>query len=102
MLPLVNAGGCQKPINMSGELLISNYPNPFSGSTVISFKTDGGHTLVQIMDASGKVIANLTDKEYTAGTYSVVFESGLLPAGVYYARLQNMATQQVRAMIKVK
>ncbi len=102
MLPLINAGGCQKPINMSGELLISNYPNPFSGSTVISFKTDGGHTLVQIMDASGKVIANLTDKEYTAGTYSVVFESGLLPAGVYYARLQNMAVQQVRAMIKVK
>ena len=102
LLPLVNAGGCQKPINLSGELLISNYPNPFTGSTVITFKTDGGHTLVQIMDTSGKVITTLTDKEYTAGTYSIVFDSGLMPSGVYYARLQNMATQQVRAMLKAK
>lgn len=102
LLPLVNAGGCQKPINLSGELLISNYPNPFTGSTVITFKTDGGHTLVQIMDTSGKVITTLTDKEYTAGTYSIVFDSGLMPSGVYYARLQNMATQQVHAMLKAK
>ena len=102
LLPLVNAGGCQKPINLSGEQLISNYPNPFSSSTVISFKTDGGHTLVQIMDTSGKVITTLTDKTYTAGTYSIVFDSGLLPSGVYYARLQNLATQQVRAMLKMK
>lgn len=102
LLPLVNAGGCQKPINLSGESLVSNYPNPFTGSTVITFKTDGGHTLVQIMDTSGKVITTLTDKEYTAGTYSIVFDSGLMPSGVYYARLQNMATQQVRAMLKAK
>ncbi len=102
LLPLVNAGGCQKPINLSGESLVSNYPNPFTSSTVITFKTDGGHTLIQIMDTSGKVISTLTDKEYTAGTYSVVFDSGLLPSGVYYARLQNMATQQVRTMLKAK
>jgi hypothetical protein len=54
------------------------------------------------MDTSGKVIRTLTDKTYTAGTYSIVFDSGLLPSGVYYARLQNMATQQVRAMLKMK
>lgn len=102
MLPLVNAGGCQKPINLSGESLVSNYPNPFTSSTVITFKTNGGHTLLQIMDTSGKVIATLTDKEYAAGTYSMVFDSGMLPSGIYYARLQNLATQQVRTMIKVK
>ncbi|MDP1810617.1 MAG: DUF1501 domain-containing protein [Sediminibacterium sp.] len=102
VLPLVNASGCKKPINLSGELLISNYPNPFASSTVITFKTEGGHTLIQIIDTMGKVIANLADKEYTAGTYSVVFESGLLPPGVYYARLQNMATQQVRSMLKMR
>ena len=102
VLPLVNASGCKKPINLSGELLISNYPNPFASSTVITFKTEGGHTLIQIIDTMGKVIANLADKEYTAGTYSVVFESGLLSPGVYYARLQNMATQQVRSMLKMR
>jgi uncharacterized protein (DUF1501 family) len=101
-LPVVNGGGCKKAVNLSGETLISNYPNPFSSSTVITFKTEGGHTLVQILDTTGRVITNLTDKEYTAGTYTVVFNGDWLPTGVYYARLQNMATQQVRAMIKAR
>ena len=101
-LPLVNIAGCKKAVNLSGESLISNYPNPFTTSTVISFKTLGGHTLVQILDTSGRVIGNLTDKDYPAGTYTVSFNGGNLPNGVYYARLQNMAVQQVRSMIKVR
>jgi hypothetical protein len=102
ILPLVNAGGCKKAVNLSGDQLISNYPNPFVTSTVITFQTAGGHTLIQIMDTSGRVLANLTDKEYTAGTYTVVFDGTSLPTGVYYARLQNMSVQQVRPMIKVR
>jgi len=101
-LPLVNAAGCKKAVNLSGESLISNYPNPFTSTTVITFKTLGGHTLVQILDTSGRVIANLTDKDYPAGTYTVSFNGGNLPNGVYYARLQNMAVQQVRTMLKVR
>jgi hypothetical protein len=101
-LPLVQSIGCKKPVDLSGEQLISNYPNPFTTSTVITFKTAGGHTLIQVMDASGRVVANLIDKEYAAGTYTVVFNSGILPSGMYYARLQNMSIQQVRPMLKVK
>lgn len=99
-MPLVNAADCKKAVNLSGESLISNYPNPFTSSTIITFKTNGGHTLVQILDTMGRVIANLTDQVYTAGTYTVAFNAGTLPSGVYYARLQNMSVQQVRAMIK--
>ncbi len=102
VLPLVNAAACKKPVNLSGETLLTNYPNPFTGSTVISFKTAGGHTLVQVMDTTGRVIANLTDKEYAAGNYTVVFDSANLPAGIYYARLQNLAVQQVRTMLKMR
>lgn len=102
LLPLVNAGGCKKAVNLSGDTLISNYPNPFVNSTVITFQTAGGHTLIQVMDPTGRVIANLTDKEYTAGTYTVVFNGDNLPTGVYYARLQNLTAQQVRPMIKVR
>jgi hypothetical protein len=47
------------------------------------------------------VITNLTDREYAAGSYTVVFDSGNLPSGVYYARLQNMQVQQVHTMLKV-
>jgi hypothetical protein len=54
------------------------------------------------MDMLGRVITNLTDRDYAAGTYTVVFDAGSLPSGVYYARLQNMSVQQVHTMLKVK
>jgi uncharacterized protein (DUF1501 family) len=103
-LPLVNTASCKKiNPNTSGLNLITNYPNPFTSSTTIAYTTAGGHTLVQIIDTTGRVIANLLDKEIpTAGTYTVTFNSGSLPAGVYYARLQNMAMQQIRTMLKVR
>ena len=101
-LPLVNAAACKKAVNLSGEDLVHNYPNPFTSKTVISFKTAGGHTLIQVMDMLGRVITNLTDRDYAPGTYTVVFDSGSLPTGVYYARLQNMSVQQVHTMLKVK
>jgi hypothetical protein len=102
-LPLVNAGACLtvKP-NLSGNSLISNYPNPFTQKTTITFTTAGGHTLIQVIDAMGRVLANLIDKDYAAGTYTVPFDSGALAAGVYYARLQNLSTQQVKTILKVR
>ena len=102
-LPLVNAGACLtiNP-NQSGNSLISNYPNPFTQKTTIKFQTAGGHTLIQVIDATGRVLVNLVDRDYSAGSYTVRFDSGALPSGVYYARLQNLATQQVRTMLKVR
>jgi len=103
-LPIVNTASC-KMVNpdLSGASLIANYPNPFGSHTEIKFTTTGGHTLVQIMDTLGRVIATPVDREYPlAGTYTVIFTSGALAAGVYYARLQNGAIQQVRAMLKAE
>jgi hypothetical protein len=105
-LPIVQNGVCSTSINtinqMSADTLISNYPNPFVNSTVIRYKSAGGHTLVQIMDTTGRVIANLLDKEVVVGTYSMTFDSKNLPAGVYYMRLQNGAIQQVKSILKVR
>lgn len=102
-LPLVDAGACHTVApNPSGESSITNYPNPFTQKTNITFTTAGGHTLIQVIDAMGRVIANLADKEYVAGTYTVTFDSGSLPCAVYYARFQNLSNQQVKAMLKVR
>ncbi len=102
-LPIVNTAACRVTgPNNSGLSLISNYPNPFAATTTINFTTAGGHTLVQVIDTMGRVIANLVDRDYQAGTYNVVFKSAGLPAGVYYARLQNLSVQQVRAMLKAE
>ncbi len=103
-LPVVNGASCYPiPPNNSGTILLTNYPNPFTNSTTISFTTNGGHTLVQIIDTMGRVLAIIVDKEYIIpGTYKVVFNSNTLPSGIYYARFQNMAVQQVKAMVKVR
>lgn len=101
-MPLLNASSCLKGINASGDNLIHNYPNPFVNSTVITFKTNGGHTLVQVLDGMGRVVKNLVDRDYPAGTYTAAFEGGTLPSGVYYARLQNLSVQQVKAMVKTR
>lgn len=103
-LPIVKTNSCNSTIpDLSDKLLIKNYPNPFTGSTTITFNTDGGHTSVMIIDTLGRMIATIVDQEYTGpGQYSVTFNAEKLAAGVYYARLQNGAIQQVRAMLKVK
>ncbi|OIQ95981.1 hypothetical protein GALL_219780 [mine drainage metagenome] len=103
-LPLVNAMYCNKAIpNPSGDVLISNYPNPFTATTKISFATAGGHTLVQLINASGAVVKNIIDTSYqTAGKYIVDFDGSYLASGVYYLRLQNLTIQKVHPIVKVR
>ncbi len=47
------------------------------------------------------LIKSAVDAEVPAGSYTYTFNGGSLPAGIYCARLQNGATQQVKAMVKV-
>lgn len=104
-LALIKGGSCtgSSGPNVSGTGLITNYPNPFTTKTTIQFTTEGGHTLIQVMDTLGRVVSTLLEQDYQqAGSYSVSFDSEGLPSGIYYARLQNGATQQVRPMLKVR
>ena len=94
--------GIEDVLDNDGKDLIINYPNPFVESTRITFRTKGGHTLIYVIDPLGRVIRTLTDKVYAPGTYNVTFDSGGLPTGVYYARLQNGSIQQVRPMLKTR
>jgi uncharacterized protein (DUF1501 family) len=102
-LPLVDAVDCTTAIHdinsKAGVTLISNYPNPFTTSTNITFTTAGGHTLVQIFDGAGHLIRNLIDEDMQPGDYAVIFENQNYATGVYYARFQNGVIQQVRTMV---
>jgi uncharacterized protein (DUF1501 family) len=110
-MPLVQQHACKqcdtnsnRPLNAGGGgiTLISNYPNPFTSSTTITYKTNGRHTLVQVMDTSGKVIKTLIDKTMPAGTYTINFSNENYLPGTYYVRLQNMEVSQVKMMTIVK
>ena len=110
VLPLMQQNACKqcsingnRPLAAeAGISLVSNYPNPFTTSTTITYTTRGMHTTVQVMNTSGKVIKVLVDKVMKAGTYTVLFENINYPPGTYYIRLQNMELAQVKAMMIVK
>ena len=89
-LPLIEASACTivQPPKTMGDKLIRNDPNPFVHSMTITFKTDGGYTMVQIFDVSGKLVAVPVSADFDKGEYTVVFNASNLSSGVYYARLQ--------------
>lgn len=102
-LPLVNSSSC-KPVSPSpsGTSYLEIWGTPFTDSCKIIYKTDGGHTLLQIFDTMGRLIATPVDTDLPAGTYTYTFSSGPLPPAVYYARLQNGTMQQVKPMMKLR
>jgi hypothetical protein len=106
-LPVIQSTACagagvHEANSNAGENLISNYPNPFVESTYITFKSKGGHTVVQIFDNEGSLIKTPVDGDYPEGEYKIWMENENYPAGIYYARLQNGTLQQVKPMLKVR
>jgi uncharacterized protein (DUF1501 family) len=102
-LALVNNAGCNPvPPVTAGTSYLEIWGTPFTQSTTIKYKTDGGHTLLQIFETMGRLVKTPVDADLPAGSYTYNYDSGPLPAGVYYARLQNGPMQQVKAMIKVR
>jgi hypothetical protein len=85
----------------AGKNIITNYPNPFQASTTIQFESLGGHTLIQVFDVQGRLMKTIVDEVTSVGKHKVTFENEGYGAGVFYARLQNGALQQVRTMLIV-
>ncbi|MBK5286384.1 MAG: DUF1501 domain-containing protein, partial [Bacteroidia bacterium] len=106
LLPVIQSNACVVGIHelnqKAGETLVSNYPNPFTSSTYVTFKSAGGHVLLQVFNTEGKLIKTLADGEYAEGTYKIWYENEGHPAAVYYLRFQNEALQQVKNMVVVK
>ena len=86
----------------AGNKMIWNYPNPFTSSTTISYKTNGGYTLVQVYNSEGRLIKNLVSADQTKGNYQISFENDGYSSGIYYARLENGSMQQMTTMLLVK
>ncbi|HLG33959.1 MAG TPA: DUF1501 domain-containing protein [Bacteroidia bacterium] len=106
VLPVIQDSACVVGVHelnqKAGESLVWNYPNPFTSSTYVTFKSAGGHILLQVFTTEGKLIKTLADGEYAEGTYEIWYENEGHPAGTYYLRLQNESLQQVKNMIVVK
>lgn len=69
--------------------LYQNYPNPFNPSTTIQFDIPKqSKVTLKIIDMLGREVATLVDENLQPGEHKVIFDTGKLPSGVYFYRLQ--------------
>jgi hypothetical protein len=92
--------GTEIPATYSLE---QNYPNPFNQSSIINFQCSiTGNVNLKVFDIMGREVATLVNEILQPGTYQVMFNSGNLPSGVYFYRMQSEYFTDVRKMILTK
>jgi hypothetical protein len=83
--------------------LNQNYPNPFNHSTKISYSVPKrGFVSLRIFNILGSEITKLVNETQNAGEYTVNFDSGKLPAGIYVYSLTNGTNTAIKKMILLK
>jgi len=103
-LPLVDNTDCKPQdrgrLQLAGETRLKNYPNPFGIQTTLLYFTEGGNTLIQILDVHGRIISTPLDENKPSGSYELILDTQNLASGTYYARLQNESYIESKVLIK--
>ncbi|MGB4851790.1 MAG: M14 family zinc carboxypeptidase [Ignavibacteria bacterium] len=83
--------------------LLQNYPNPFNPVTVISYNLAvAGFVELKIYDVLGNEVKTLVKEKQNAGSYSVDFNAGDLPSGVYFYRINAGEYRETKTMMLLK
>jgi hypothetical protein len=84
-------------------VLDQNYPNPFNPSTKISWQSPvNSRQTIKVYDLLGNEVAILVDEYRAAGSYEVEFDSGNLPSGMYFYKLETGKFTSVKKMLLVR
>lgn len=83
--------------------LMQNYPNPFNPATVIGYQLPMNSLVtLKIYDVLGRDVQTLVNGSQRAGSYSIPFNAGSLPSGVYFYRLQAGSFTQTKKLVLMK
>ena len=93
---LPNTGACADwPTGKQGTMIVSAYPNPFSGSGQLYIQSKENQTVqMQAVDISGRSISS-RKIELRTGNNTVSLQAQSWPAGVYFIRLMNDKGEKV-------
>ncbi len=73
---------------VSGDLFITNYPNPFRTTTNISYSLpEAGNVSLVVYNKLGQIVETLVSTRQEAGTYQVEFGRTDLTPGVYFYKI---------------
>jgi hypothetical protein len=83
--------------------LAEPYPNPFNPQTSIAVTLfERQDITLLVTDALGRTVATLANGHYDAGRYSVTFDAGSLPSGMYHVVLRNASSVQTQRLLLTK
>lgn len=81
-------------------ILGQNSPNPFSGSTTISFYLpESEEVSFEVFNSNIETVKKIEETEYKAGKNEIVFNANGLTAGVYFYRIKVGKFVDVKKMI---
>jgi len=92
----------------AGNVLHSNYPNPFNPSTTIAFDVArDGYVSIDVYNIKGQRVKEVASGSYRAGRYSVVWngvdsDGHSVSSGVYFYRMKSQGYSAVKKMLLMK
>jgi hypothetical protein len=87
--PLSDFGTSAVSLTSPIENSVTNFPNPFTQSTTITFTTpEGGVADVNVVNVLGTEVARIFSGELSAGEHSFSWDANGLPDGVYECIVQ--------------
>ncbi|NQT34417.1 T9SS type A sorting domain-containing protein [bacterium] len=90
-------------LSPSGFGLVAAYPNPFNSFANIVFETDCRRIIsIDIFDASGRKVVEMVNGVYGMGRHSVVWNTGIIPSGLYIVRLHSDGLTHQLPLIKLR
>jgi hypothetical protein len=83
--------------------LLSNYPNPFNASTVISYELPvSSHVKLEVYNLFGQKVSALVDGQQEAGYQSVTWDPSDVSSGLYFYKLTAGDISETKRMILIK
>jgi len=79
------------------------YPNPFNPVTTIEYDVAAqSFVSIQVVDALGRVVATLVDREMAPGHYSAKWNAERVPSGIYIVRLTTGEIMRSQTIVLLK
>lgn len=90
-VPAMTTQSIDEDAKVTDIAIVSIQPNPATSNSQISFMSQAdGRLSLQIMDMTGRIVADLFNSDVQAGVvYKSDFDASTLPAGVYMVRLNS-------------
>jgi hypothetical protein len=98
-----NTTGTMPVVSQAGPQLYQNFPNPFKGSTEITFFNPvSGMVRLTLFDSMGQEAKVLLNSQLSPGVHTVECSAADLAPGIYYYRFETGSASFTRRMVIVK